>query len=141
VHYTSLETFPLPEDVWQQLNYGHDAASKDLFRRIHEAPWLKDTTLPGGFTLLKKEGKLQDAALLPGAYNLIYYDAFAPTKQPELWDISLFKKIAAAMRPGAVFVTYCAKGQVKRDLKSVGLTVEILAGPPGKREMVRALKI
>jgi tRNA U34 5-methylaminomethyl-2-thiouridine-forming methyltransferase MnmC len=140
-HYTSLETFPLPEAVWRQLNYGDDAASKDLFRRIHEAPWSKDTVLPGGFTLLKQEGKLQEFELPPAAYDVIYYDAFAPSKQPELWDAVLFKKIAEAMEPGGVFVTYCAKGQVKRDLKSVGLTVETLPGPPGKKEMVRALKI
>ena len=72
--------------------------------------------------------------------DLVYYDAFAPSKQPELWSFDMLRKIFDALRPGGVLVTYCAKGQLKRDLNSLGLVVETLAGPPGKKEMVRARK-
>jgi tRNA U34 5-methylaminomethyl-2-thiouridine-forming methyltransferase MnmC len=89
---------------------------------------------------MKLEKSLQDVELLSQQFDLIYFDAFAPNKQPELWELEILGKVAKAMKPGGVFVTYCAKGQLKRDLKSLGLIVESLPGPPGKREMVRALK-
>ena len=73
-------------------------------------------------------------------YDLIYYDAFAPNKQPELWTIDVFKRIAESQVDGGVLVTYCAKGEVKRNLKAVGYMVEGVEGPPGKREMIRATK-
>ena len=73
-------------------------------------------------------------------YDLVYFDAFAPNKQAELWELPVLQKVAELMAPGAVFVTYSAKGQLKRDLKATGLTVETLDGPPGKAEMVRATK-
>ena len=75
------------------------------------------------------------------AYDLVFFDAFAPNKQPEMWEKPLLQKIFRTMKKESVFVTYCAKGQLKRDLKSVGFKVETLVGPPGKREMVRGLKL
>ena len=76
-----------------------------------------------------------------GSVDLIYYDAFGPRVQPELWSLEVFQKMFDWLSPGGVFVTYCAKGQVKRDLKSAGFLVESLPGPPGKREMTRAIKV
>jgi tRNA U34 5-methylaminomethyl-2-thiouridine-forming methyltransferase MnmC len=73
-------------------------------------------------------------------FDLIYYDAFAPSKQPELWQLPLLSKVAGTLTPGGVFVTYCAQGQLKRNLKCLSLNVETLPGPPGKKEMVRARK-
>lgn len=73
-------------------------------------------------------------------YDLVYFDAFAPSAQPELWTESIFASIFNAMKPGGILVTYCAKGQVKRNMKAVGFTIERLPGPPGKREMTRATK-
>jgi tRNA U34 5-methylaminomethyl-2-thiouridine-forming methyltransferase MnmC len=73
-------------------------------------------------------------------YNIIYFDAFAPSKQEEMWHIEWLEKVVNTMKAYGVFVTYCAKGQLKRDLKSLGLEVETLPGPPGKKEMVRAIK-
>jgi tRNA U34 5-methylaminomethyl-2-thiouridine-forming methyltransferase MnmC len=141
IHYSSLETFPLGQAIWSQLNYGDSPAEKDLFRKIHEARWAQEESVNPFFTLLKIETSLQQALLVPVSFDIVYYDAFAPSKQPELWDSGLLKKVTDALRPGGVFVTYCAKGQLKRDLKNLGLIVETLAGPPGKKEMVRALKI
>ena len=73
-------------------------------------------------------------------FDIIYFDAFAPDKQPEMWNKEVFAKMHAALKPGGILVTYCAKGQVKRDLKEAGFVVEVVAGPPGKREMTRARK-
>jgi tRNA U34 5-methylaminomethyl-2-thiouridine-forming methyltransferase MnmC len=141
IHYTTLETFPLAKEVWSHLNYAGSPVAKDLFQQIHEAEWAVEKPVHPFFTQLKIETSLQQASLAPASFDLVYYDAFAPSKQPELWDIGLLKKVTDALQPGGVFVTYCAKGQLKRDLKGLGLTVETLAGPPGKKEMVRALKI
>lgn len=136
--YTSLEPFPLPEHIWGALNYAGE--NKSLYEAIHRAPWNEQAEITPFFKLVKSKTSLQKAALAPAAYDLVYFDAFAPNKQPELWERAMLQKTVEAMKPGGVFVTYCAKGQLKRDLRAAGLTVESLPGPPGKREMVRALK-
>ena len=74
-------------------------------------------------------------------YDVIYFDAFAPNKQPELWKVDVFSKLFNLTSNNGVLVTYCAKGQVRRDLEKVGYIVERLEGPPGKREMLRAIKV
>jgi tRNA U34 5-methylaminomethyl-2-thiouridine-forming methyltransferase MnmC len=140
IHYTSLETRPLPAPVWQALNYTPTKVDATIFAALHTAPWDEIASVTPNFSLHKMECALQDAALEQKKFNLVYFDAFAPNKQPELWAVDALKKTVDALLPGGIFVTYCAKGQVKRDLKSLGLHVETLAGPPGKREMVRATK-
>ena len=87
---------------------------------------------------------LSDSALASihesNQYDIIYFDAFAPNAQPELWDVDLLAKMYRALKKGGILTTYCAKGQVKRNLKSLGFTIESIPGPPGKREMTRAIK-
>lgn len=140
--YTSLETYPLPEDLWQQLNYASGGSNeKELFTKIHEAEWGTDVQLLPTFSLKKVNQEVQQFQFEPGSVDVVFFDAFAPNKQPELWAVNVLEKVANAMSAGSVFVTYCAKGQLKRDLKALNLEVETLAGPPGKKEMVRALKI
>jgi len=143
IEYDGLETYPLPPAVvaalqpeWDQLGPPLNA----LFAALHAAPWDKPVALELHFVLTKMHKSLQKAALLPGYYNLIYFDAFAPGKQPELWTESVFKQLYAAAAPGAVLVSYCAQGQFRRDLRAVGWLPEKLPGPPGKREMTRAAK-
>jgi tRNA U34 5-methylaminomethyl-2-thiouridine-forming methyltransferase MnmC len=75
-----------------------------------------------------------------GAYDLVYFDAFAPTTQPELWTAAVMQRMHSALRPGGVLVTYCAKGEVRRAMQAAGFSVERLPGPPGKREMMRAIR-
>ena len=72
--------------------------------------------------------------------DLIYYDAFGPRAQSEMWDIPVLSKMYDLLKPGGIFITYCAQGQMKRNLKSLGFSLEALPGPPGKREMTRATK-
>jgi tRNA U34 5-methylaminomethyl-2-thiouridine-forming methyltransferase MnmC len=138
VKYTSLETFPVPTAIWEQLNYSDP---EHLFSKLHQAEWQKWVEVHPHFQLLKLEISLQAVELNPLAFDLIYFDAFAPGKQPELWELPILNKVTSTLKPGGVFVTYCAKGQLKRDLKAVGLRVESLPGPPGKREMVRASRL
>jgi tRNA U34 5-methylaminomethyl-2-thiouridine-forming methyltransferase MnmC len=140
IHYTSLEAFPVEESIWTKLNYAESAEAKEQFEKLHCAKWNESESISFNFTLRKLHTTLQQVALELNYYDLIYFDAFAPNKQPEMWDLPILQKITEAMKPEGVFVTYCAKGQLKRDLKSAGLAVETLHGPPGKREMVRAKK-
>ncbi|MEM8895766.1 MAG: MnmC family methyltransferase, partial [Bacteroidota bacterium] len=140
---TTLEPFPLPESVLAAVNYkellNHRVVS-ELFDRIHELPWDQEVSASLEFKLEKLKTTLQEFET-ERTYDLVYFDAFAPNKQPELWEVKWLQKVHYYMKPGAILTTYCAKGQFKRDLKSVGFEVESLPGPPGKMEMVRASKI
>lgn len=139
-NYTSIEAYPLSEEIWTALNYGSKVGDEDFFKQLHQVAWETSVELTPNFTLLKKKTTLQQAMLPANQYHLVYFDAFAPSKQPEMWTFEMLKKITLTLHPGGIFVTYCAKGQLKRDLKTLGLTVETLPGPPGKMEMVRAIK-
>jgi tRNA U34 5-methylaminomethyl-2-thiouridine-forming methyltransferase MnmC len=139
IHYTSLEMFPLGKNLFEQLNYADTDVNRKLFLKLHEAPWEQEVAFQN-FTLKKINGDLESIIFSPNSFDIIYYDAFAPSKQPKLWEISVLKKVVSWMGQDSVFVTYCAKGQLKRDLKMLGTTVETLPGPPGKKEMVRVLK-
>ncbi len=140
IHYTTLEAFPVGENVWSKLNYAESLESKKWFETLHQANWNEWAEISPTFQLRKLKTTLQEVALENSHFDLIYFDAFAPNKQPEMWEIPMLEKIANAMKPEGVFVTYCAKGQLKRDLESLKLSVESLPGPSGKREMVRAKK-
>ena len=137
VAYTSLETYPLSQEVWENLNYPDPHR---MLKELHKAEWQKWEQISPHFSLLKLERSLQLVELESEQFDLIYFDAFAPNKQPEMWELSLLDKVVKTLKSGGAFITYCAKGQLKRDLKTLGLIVESLPGPPGKREMVRAIK-
>lgn len=143
IYYTALETFPLLPDVIKQLNYANlvnEAQAIPLFQKIHECEWEKTCSITDKFTLLKSNIKVQNICYVQ-QFDLIYYDAFGPIAQPDMWTIAIFEKLFLALKPNGILVTYCAKGEVKRMLKTVGFKVESLPGPPGKREITRALKI
>ena len=131
VNYTSVEAFPLPEEVYTQLNY----EPKDLLLELHRHQQREIEK----FRFTKIHGTLQSIFLEP-IYDIIYFDAFAPSKQPSMWELPMIAKVCNALTKGGIFVTYCAKGQLKRDLRSLGMNVETLPGPPGKKEMVRGTK-
>ncbi len=140
VYYESWEMYPVVQSVIAQLNYGDILNSSQKFISLHEALWEKQVAITPNFVLSKHNGDIQSAPFEESSFDIIYYDAFAPSKQPELWVEEMLKKVTNTLAPGGVWVTYCAKGQVKRDLRSLGLTVEILQGAPGKKEMIRALR-
>ncbi len=151
IHFTSIELLPLTEDIFSQLNYCDNETYKnyaDTFQIMHKCEWGIDCILSGHFTLHKINGSLLELnpkellrnQVSPSPIDLIYYDAFAPSTQPELWTSQIFEKLFYIMAERAVFVTYCSKGDVKRTLLAAGFKVEKIPGPKGKREMLRALK-
>ncbi|HEX8038165.1 MAG TPA: tRNA (5-methylaminomethyl-2-thiouridine)(34)-methyltransferase MnmD [Chryseosolibacter sp.] len=140
IEYCTLEPFPLAEFLWRQLNYGQLLKDADHFVALHKAGWGTKNLLSAEFTLLKVQTTLEKAHLEGDEYDIVFFDAFAPSVQPEVWMIESLKKIVTSLKPHGVFVTYSAKGQLKRDLRSLGMAVETLAGPPGKNEMTRAVK-
>lgn len=142
VYYTSIEKFPLPDDIIRSLNYG-DIVPKDgklIFDRIHSCQWNMPCEISEKFTLNKISGDLLTQNIT-GKYNLIYFDAFGPDKQPEMWSDEVFEKIAGHTLNNGVLVTYSAKGEVKRRLRKYGFEVTLLPGPPGKRQIIRAIKV
>ena len=138
IRYTAIEPLPLKEAVWSKLNYADPDKCRKHFEGIHQAEWNREVSLGPGFSILKLRATLQEVELRD-VYDVIYFDAFAPAIQPALWEYAALEKACGNLKPGGVFVTYSAKGQLKRDLKALGLQVETLAGPPGKNEMVRGM--
>jgi len=143
VLYHSIEPFPLEKEIYFKLNYTEVDTSiyhyAPYFKRLHEAPWNEGSIVSEYFNMKKDKTTLEEAVLYPA--DVVFFDAFAPSKQPELWTKELLSKVVETMNPGAVFVTYCAQGQLKRNLKELVLEVETLPGPPGKKEMTRAWKL
>lgn len=140
IEYSTLEAFPVNESIWQQLNYPQTKREKEIFYQIHHVAWDEWTEPVPGFMLKKINATLQLASLGHDYFDLIYFDAFAPNKQPDMWTLPMLRKTIESLNHTGVFVTYCAKGQLKRDLAAAGARVETLQGPPGKREMIRAVK-
>ena len=140
VEYHALELFPLDEDIYRKLDFSGLAGFRpELLERLHAAEWEVNVAISPQFVLKKTKADLVSYSFTQ-AYDLVYFDAFSPVTQPHLWSDAVFEKIYASMLPGAVLTTYCAKGEVRRTMQRAGFKVERLAGPPGKREMLRALK-
>ena len=143
IYYYSLELYPLSKEIFTQLNYSAEVSfenAETYFKSLHEAEWDKDIQITPDFILRKVKGSLVETVLTENYFDVVFFDAFAPDTQPELWSESIFEKVYRAMKKEAILTTYCVKGIVKRAMRSAGLTVEKLQGPPGKREMLRALK-
>ncbi len=142
VAYCGLETLEIPVELWQALSYPTLLGKPELsyyFQAMHESTWGTCLPLLPNFSFCKElQGVLTYNS--PAVFDLVYFDAFAPRKQPEMWKPAVFAHLYAMMRENSSLVTYCAKGQVRRDLQSVGFVVERLEGAAGKFEMLRANK-
>ena len=142
--YTAIEAHPLSSAEFKQLNYPQllnaNETQRQFFEQIHFCEANKSMQLSPNFTFCKWHSTLQATVLPQNRYTLVYFDAFAPDVQPELWQTSIFEKLFHAIKSSGILTTYCAKGSVKRTLKQVGFILEALPGPPGKREMTRATK-
>lgn len=139
VKYTSIENRILEPEIWKTLRFNQNYGA-DIYRKLHECSWNKFITINADFELHKIQSDIENWTPI-SKFDLIYYDAFAPEIQPHLWSESIFKKLFDAINPNGILVTYCAKGAVKRALKASGFMVEALPGPPGKREITRAIKV
>jgi tRNA U34 5-methylaminomethyl-2-thiouridine-forming methyltransferase MnmC len=137
VSYTGIEAYPIDIGVARKLDYPYYLAypeEGDIFLRMHE----EDSFTSSPFTFQKIASPTE---ILSGAqYDCIFFDAFAPGAQPDLWDQSVFEVLFSLTSLNGCLVTYCAQGEVRRRLISAGYEVERISGPPGKREMLRAVR-
>lgn len=139
VSYHALEAFPLNEAEWTSLDLARSEEERKFFQELHTSAFDEDVILSDHFELHKSKDLLEEWEPLEDRFDLIYFDAFAPSSQPELWTVEIFEKCKRALKVGGVLVTYCAKGDVKRNMRAAGLEVKALPGPLKKREMTRAI--
>lgn len=144
IKYTGIEAYPVTIKEANSLNYIQELNIPDFeiqFLELHQSEWERPIKIKSNFTLTKRQEKFENLTLDDNSIDLIYFDAFAPSAQAHLWTEAIFKVLFKSLKSGGILVTYCAKGSVKRTLKSVGFILEALPGPKGKREMTRALKL
>ncbi len=142
VWYEAIEKFPLPGVLTAALEYGtqlQQPEADEQLQQMHAAPWNEPFRVTSAFTLTKHHCSMEDFQS-GHRFHLVYFDAFAPAAQPELWTVAVFQKLYGLMEENGLLVTYCSKGVVRRAMQEAGFRVEKIPGPPGKREMVRAHK-
>ncbi len=141
IDYYTVELYPLSLDIIHELNYGSLIwpENEALFEALHLAAWNEAVSITDHFTLHKLQGD-SNTCPLPENIDLIYFDAFAPDKQPEMWSQEIYDRLSAHTVSDGVLVTYCAKGVVRRGLQSAGFDMTRLPGPPGKRHILRGIK-
>ncbi len=140
VNYHSIEAYPITTTQAKALNYAQIIGGDNIenwSEMIHQLDWETEHLITDTFLFKKINSKIEDYTFIGSFYDVIFFDAFAPSKQIEMWGLDILSRLVESMKKNAVFVTYCAQGQLKRNLKALGLTVETLDGPPGKKEMVR----
>lgn len=143
VQYVAIEAYPITYQQASALNYAQLLKKEDyqpIFLKMHEDNWNENLQLSNHFQLTKLKKKFEELDF-DNQFDIIYFDAFAPNSQPELWGADILGAMYKALKSEGVMTTYCAKGVVKRTMKAVGFEIEALKGPPGKREMTRAIKI
>ncbi len=143
IKYFTIESDPIEKDIYEQMNFEECLrikSSNNYFSNIHKASWDQTHNIHSKFRFSKLKKKLELYQPQNNYFHLIYFDAFSPEIQPEMWSISNFTKLFKSMLEDGILVTYCAKGQVRRDLEKVGFITERIPGPKGKREMLRATK-
>jgi tRNA U34 5-methylaminomethyl-2-thiouridine-forming methyltransferase MnmC len=144
VDYTAIELNPLKEDIYSKLNFPeilNKPEYREFFLHLHQLRWNIPVQLSTNFSLLKINTSLESYQPQKDSFDLVYFDAFGPDVQPEMWTIEVFDKIAFGLRKGGVLVTYSTKGKVKRNLSGARFALEKLPGPQGKREILRAIRI
>jgi tRNA U34 5-methylaminomethyl-2-thiouridine-forming methyltransferase MnmC len=142
INYVGVEAYPVSADEVLSMNYVSELKAEresTIFEKMHQSNWEEQIVLRDDFLFTKREQFFADIDDVE-KFDLIYFDAFGYTVQPELWSTAIFQKMFNALKSKGILVTYAARGVVKRSMKEVGFTVEKLEGPPGKREMFRARK-
>ena len=142
VEYTAIELFPVNLEIINQLNYTEFLSEdqKSVYSRLHTCKWNETVKISSNFTFQKIKSDFNNYNF-SNKYDLIYFDAFAPEKQPEMWSSENFAKIYVALYENGILTTYSSKGIVKNNLRSAGFKVTRLPGPSGKRHILRAEKI
>ena len=143
VRYTAIEPYPLDMETWSVLNYPDCFCTfsyRNIFHRLHEMDWGRNEQISPFFSIQKIQTSLEDYLPEAGKFSLVYFDAFGPDVQPELWTEEQFRKIFLSMKKKGILMTYSVKGSARRAMKSAGFSVEKLPGPAGKREITRAIR-
>lgn len=140
IEYVSVEKYPVTKAEFSCLNYGAILNMESLFIKMFDQEWEEKCVINDSFSLQKINKDLKTDTL-PKGFDVIYFDAFAPNKQPDMWSVEVFIKMNKMLSKGGCLVTYCCQGQARRSMIEAGFIVEKVAGPPGKREMLRAIKI
>jgi tRNA U34 5-methylaminomethyl-2-thiouridine-forming methyltransferase MnmC len=141
INYVAIEPETPDKEILENLNYASiigGTEAEGYYKKIHEASWDHPEFLSDYFIINKVQAKLEDVALLDKQFHLVYFDAFGPDVQPELWTEQVFTQLYKCMKKNGILVTYSCKGTVKRALKAAGFSIEKLPGPIGKREVLRA---
>ncbi len=141
IDYCGIELYPLGHSLIKQLNYTEILGEhhKDVFNLFHTSKWENNIEISPFFHLRKIKTDIT-THILSDKFDLIYFDAFAPDAQPELWDEIVLSKICNSLYPGGILVTYSSKSKVRRIFEKFGLKIEKLPGPKGKREIIRGRK-
>ena len=140
IFYSGIELYPLEPSVYTQLNYPKILhVDPSIFLKIHELSWDREHRFSNNFTISKIHADFLHYRFTR-KYDLVYFDAFGPDKQPEMWEEPRLKTIFEALLPGGIFITYSAKGSLRRTLIKTGFRVKRIPGPPGKREIIFAIK-
>jgi len=142
INYVGVEAYPVGDEELEKLNYVSELNAEntiEVFQKMHQQNWEEEIALSPEFSLAKRKQFFEEISD-ENTFNLIYFDAFGARVQPELWTEEIFRKMYVSLKKGGVLVTYSAKGSVRRAMQTVGFKVERLPGPPGKREMLRAIK-
>ena len=138
--YHTIDNLPLKEEIYSSLNYFDQLKiEKNIYLKIHSSSWENEIELSNFFVLKKMKCDFTKT-LFNQKYDLIYFDAFSPSKQPEMWTLNNFKKLYNCLNTNGVLITYSSKGDVKRTMKKVGFNISSLEGPTGKREITLARK-
>lgn len=141
VTYHTIEKYPISNKELNAISSSSEKqAFSDNFKALHECEWELPCQINANFNITKFNADLIDHILKANTYDIIFFDAFGPKFQPNLWQPPILKKLYHSLKNNGLLLTYCAQGQFKRDLKTVGFIVENLPGPPGKREITRAIK-
>lgn len=142
VEYTAIELFPIDLEIINQLNYTEflSADQKTVYSKLHNCKWNENVKISSNFTFRKINSDFNNY-IFSNKYDIIYFDAFAPDKQPEMWSAKNFAKIYEALNKQGILTTYSSKGMVKNNLRSAGFKVSRLNGPTGKRHIIRAEKL
>ena len=142
IYYETIELFPLANEQVSSLNYCDKLQRDDLrikFEQLHKCEWEKEIPLTPNFIFKKIKGSLLNFETSE-IFEVIYFDAFDPNTQPELWTEEVFKKMFSILNPQGILVTYSSKGDVRRAMQAAGFSIEKIPGPLGKREMVRGYR-
>lgn len=141
IYYQTIEKYPLSQEIISQLNYGKVLSLEEEFLNLHSVSWNENAKINNLFSIHKIDKPAENLNYKSNFFDIIYFDAFAPQFEENLWQQEMFTKLYSSLKEGGLLVTYCCKGDVKRALKASGFQIEKLPGPKGKREILRAKKI